>query len=406
MSSESLAKSRSKNPSKARALRASQVLKDYEYWLIHNYKKAGTYLVNAKTFLKTYKAGGTVISQLDSYSAKKGPTLQSFLRRFKKFLEVKNIMFIVNDLNEKRIPKGNIYVKLFLVYHQDRLRGELSSGIYATVLNQYFNSINHNLKEFNKKTAEKFILSPALSDYTSRLYKSVLRAFCQWALLYQGVPDKDLNRDEKKIKKGLKLISGHSLREIASIKVKVSRDQLRSYHKGSLSKTQRIKLLGKCKSPLERAVISLMAWNGLRTIEIVRLGVGDCQFRTNRLAVWSKGKSAKSRDIIKLFSVPRRELQRYIKSNGVKKGRLFPRLTKKNIDAMVRSKFTKLQLRRRDEKFSPHSLRHTAGQLMYDKGIRLEFIQKTLRHSVLETTLVYAQRAIDRNYFKMMPNSI
>jgi integrase len=53
-------------------------------------------------------------------------------------------------------------------------------------------------------------------------------------------------------------------------------------------------------------------------------------------------------------------------------------------------------------KFTPHSLRHTAGQIMYDKGVSLEFIQKTLRHSSMETTMVYAQRAIDRMYFKKM----
>ena len=33
--------------------RASQVLEEYDYWLRKEYGKSGTYLTNAKTFLKT-----------------------------------------------------------------------------------------------------------------------------------------------------------------------------------------------------------------------------------------------------------------------------------------------------------------------------------------------------------------
>jgi hypothetical protein len=64
---------------------ASRVLQDYDYWLQKEYGKSGTYLTNAKTFLKTVKAAGTVISQLDTYAYDKSITLQSFLRRFRDF---------------------------------------------------------------------------------------------------------------------------------------------------------------------------------------------------------------------------------------------------------------------------------------------------------------------------------
>ncbi|HNC31963.1 MAG TPA: hypothetical protein PKX08_18265, partial [Cyclobacteriaceae bacterium] len=252
--------------------RASQVLEDYDYWLQREYGKSGTYLTNAKTFLKTVKAAGTVISQLDTYANGKSITLQSFLRRLRKFLTLKGIDFIVNDLNEKKLPISNIYVKLFLASRQDRLRGELSNSTYATVLNGYFNFITDDLKFFNKRTAEKYVLSPA-SDYTKRLYRSVLKSFCQWALLYQEQKLTDLSSDQKKIQKGLKLISALSLREISSIIVRTSRSQIKRYHKESLTESQRAKLLTACDTSKERAIISLMAWNGLRTIEVSRLNV-------------------------------------------------------------------------------------------------------------------------------------
>src|SRR5690349_4469155 len=127
-------------------LLASRILQDYNYWLLKNYGKAGTYLTNAKTFLKTIKPGGTIVSQLDTYLEGMGLTIQSFLRRFKKFIELKGIHFIHNDLHDKKLPLSNIYVKIFLASRQDRLQGERSSTTYATILNGYFNLIDDDLR--------------------------------------------------------------------------------------------------------------------------------------------------------------------------------------------------------------------------------------------------------------------
>ncbi|MFN8334367.1 MAG: tyrosine-type recombinase/integrase [Cyclobacteriaceae bacterium] len=379
--------------------RASQVLEEYDYWLRKEYGKSGTYLTNAKTFLKTVKPAGTVISQLDTYANKKSITLQSFLRRFRRFLELKGIDFIINDLNDKKLPISNIYVKLFLASRQDRLQGELSSSTYATVLNGYFNFIKDDLRFFNKRTAEKYILSPDLSDFTKRLYRSILKAFCDWAVLYQDQKVADLSAEQRKIQKGLKLISPLSLREISAIVVKTLKSQIKQYHKDSLTETQRNKLLKSCSTPLERAVISLMSWNGLRTVEVTRATVPDIRLKERKLFVWGKGKSRKNKDIIKLFSVPAAEIKAYLKFSPGLKGALFPGLGKERLTAMVNGLYDKAKLSSKSKKLTPHSLRHTAGQIMYDKGIPLEFIQKTLRHSSMETTLVYAQKAIDRNYF-------
>lgn len=383
---------------------ASRVLQDYDYWLQKEYGKSGTYLTNAKTFLKTVKAAGTVISQLDTYAYDKSITLQSFLRRFRRFLELKGIYFITNDLNEKKLPISNIYVKLFLASRQDRLQGELSSSTYATVLNGYFNLIKDDLRFFNKRTAEKYILSPDLSDYTKRLYRAILKGFCDWGILYQSQKVSDLSSEQRMIQKGLKLISPLSLREISTIAVKTSKSQMKRYHKDSLSESQRDKLLNKCRSPEERAVISLMAWNGFRTVEVTRSRVPDINLKERKVSVWGKGKSKKNKDVIKLFSIPAAEIKAYLKYSRIKSGLLFPGLGKTQISALVNRLYIEVKLSAKSKRLTPHSLRHTAGQLLYDQGVPLEFIQKTLRHSSMETTMVYAQKAIDRNYFKKMKN--
>lgn len=380
---------------------ASRVIQDYDYWLQKEYGKSGTYLTNAKTFLKTVKAAGTVISQLETYAYDKSITLQSFLRRFRRFLELKGIDFIVNDLNEKKLPISNIYVKLFLASRQDRLRGVLSNNTYATVLNGYFNQIKDDLRFFNKRTAEKYILSPD-SDYTKRLYRSIMKAFCDWALLYQEQKLSNLSTDQRKIQKGLKLISPLSLREIAAIAVKTSRSQIKRYHKDSLTAAQRIKLLKACKTSKERAIISLMAWNGFRTIEVTRALISDINFRERKVSVWGKGKSRKNKDTIKLFALPAAQLKAYMKEFGIQSGLLFPRLGKDNVAALIYRLYDDAKLSSKDKKLTPHSLRHTAGQLLYDQGVPLEFVQKTLRHASMETTMVYAQKAIDRQYFKKL----
>ena len=391
---------------KKTSILASRVLQDYDYWLNRHYGKAGTYLTNSKTFLKTYKEGGTVISQLDSYSEDKSLTIQSFLRRFRRFLEEREINYLVNDLNEKKLPLGNIYVKIFLNSRKDRLRGQLSLSTYATILNQFFNRIDSNLNLFNKGNAERFVLSPALSDYTKRLYRSVLKAFCDWALLYQNTSDHDLSKEQRFVKKGLGKISAQSLREISGMKVQTSRSQLKRYHKESLTEKQRNRLLTLCKRSRDRSILSLMAWNGLRTIEVIRLNAIDCQFKEKKIAVWGKGKSNRSKDLIRLFSVPSAEVKAYFKENSISRGKAFPGITKHEIEELVKAQFYALGVYEKPGKYSPHSLRHTAGQIMYDKGVPLEFIQKTLRHSSMETTLVYAQRAIDQKYFRTMPVNI
>jgi integrase len=379
--------------------RASQVLIDYEYWLKRKHRVTGSYLVNAKSFLKSYKQGGNVQSQLIDYIQERNKALRSILNRFLGFLGARDLNYLINDLNEPRLPISNLYVKLFLASVQDRLRSKGSVSIYATVLNGYFETIKDDVGRINKRTAGKYILSPSLSDYTKRLYKSVLKVFCEWALAYQLIDSADLSREQRLIKSGLKKISVQSLREVASLRVVLPRSLTSTYHKDSLTEPQRRRLLKLAKKPKDRAILSLMAWNGLRTIEVLRLSVGDVRVSQGKISVWGKGKSEKSKDTIKLSSVAKRELSAYLKKQKLKKGKLFTDLTRPELDELINSYFKKLRVK---GKYSPHSLRHTAGQLMYEKKIPLELIQKTLRHADMRTTMIYSQKAIDKNYFKRL----
>lgn len=216
---------------------------------------------------------------------------------------------------------------------------------------------------------------------------------------YQLLDAGDLSQEQKAVKRGLKRISVQSLREVASLRVVLPRSLTSTYHKESLTENQRKRLLTLAKIHRDRAILTLMAWNGLRTIEVLRLNISDVKTAQGKILIWGKGKSEKSKDAIKLSITAKRELSAYIKKHKIKRGRLFPQLSRIELDSLVNSYFKKLRVK---GKFSPHSLRHTAGQLMYEKKIPLELIQKTLRHADMRTTMVYAQKAIDRNYFKRL----
>jgi integrase/recombinase XerD len=272
-------------------------------------------------------------------------------------------------------------------------------SIYATVLNGYFESIKDDITRINKRTAGKYILSPTLSDYTKRLYKSVLKTFCEWILEYQLLDYAELSKDQKIVKRSLKKISAHSLKEVAGIRVLIPRSLTATYHKDSLSAQQRKRLMKLATKQRDRAILSLMAWNGFRTIEVLRLTAPDVKISQGKISVWGKGKSEKSKDTIKLSSTVKKELGLYIKHQNIKKGQVFTGITRRELDQLINRYFKKLRVK---GKFSPHSLRHTAGQLMYEKNIPLELIQKTLRHADMRTTMIYSQKAVEKSYFKRL----
>ncbi|MFN7494849.1 MAG: tyrosine-type recombinase/integrase [Cyclobacteriaceae bacterium] len=386
---------------------ASEILLDYEQWLLTNYGSVGTYRDHAKSFLKRFRTKGSLLSQLDTFAGKKSITGRSILNRFRKFLEEKQINSTENDLKrdtrESRLPIANAYVKLFMATSTDRLKSPKTLSTYATILNNYFKFIGE-LGHFEKITAERFVFSKGHSPFTSALYGSVLKAFAKWALGYMTTPDEELSIAERKIKMAFGEVSVKSLRDVAMMKSKTSPRKL--YYKESLSKRQRDQLMTFCKTSQQKAMIGLMVYNGLRPVEVERLGVNDVDFKKSVIAIWGKGRDQQSKEKIILFKKVASWLKAYLKETKIKKGKFFPGLSYKTLHHTVTQLFAKLKLKfdkkMNHQVYSPHSLRHTCGQLMYDEGVPLEFIQRTLRHTSIESTLVYARKAIEKSYFKQM----
>lgn len=395
-----LVKHRSKTPSPIST--ASEALADYEQWLLAHYGKVGTYSDHAKSFLKHFREKGSLLSQLETFASKKSITGRSILNRFRRFLEEKKISAVQNDFKRDAssvLPRSNALVKMYLVLNKDRFKSKQSLSTYATILNSYFAFIG-DTRHLEKITAERFIFSKNKSEFTSALYGSVLRSFATWALGYVMTPDSELSSNERKIKAAFANTSVRYLRDIVLIRTKIATKKL--YYKESLTSVQRDKLLKACPTSKERSIIALMAYNGLRAIEIERLTVKDLDLSKRTIAIWGKGRSGRHKEAVVLFKIVAGELRAYLKDSKIKSGPLFPGLTYKKLHVLVMEQFIKINLPLSKALFSPHSLRHTAGQLLYDKGVPIEFIQRTLRHTSMQSTLVYAQKAIERSYFKEM----
>ena len=102
---------RSKSP--AQALAASEVLSDYEQWLMTHYGSVGTYKDHAKSFLRRFREQGSLLNQLDTFSSRKSIT-GSFHHSiaFVNFWREKNIRGLRNDLESLRKWRASSFQRL------------------------------------------------------------------------------------------------------------------------------------------------------------------------------------------------------------------------------------------------------------------------------------------------------
>jgi integrase/recombinase XerC/integrase/recombinase XerD len=155
------------------------------------------------------------------------------------------------------------------------------------------------------------------------------------------------------------------------------------------------------KSLRDKAMIGLMALEGLRRVEIVRACVSDIESDGEglRLLVHGKGRER--------FIYPRedtaRVLQQFLALRGPlekdsqgeplfvqvrKGGRAMGRISRTGVNKVVDHYLRKAELKR--EGLSCHALRHTCGALLYQATRDIRAVQETLGHSNIATSAGYA----------------
>ena len=341
------------------------------------------------------------IGTLRIYGAGKSGNQVSSIKKFLFFYQLQGMPTIVPDPPaHKRIPPAANELILGYLAEATHLRGDKTKENYTQALNAFFLYIadeheSGRTASFSAVTIGQYVndlRTRGLSAFTVNFYLSPIKQLTKWVIKHRT-------------RLGLTDAQADNLRDVQAI---TGLTIERGFYKDSLDEPERDDLLASVDDPTDRAIVALLVLEGLRTVEVTRLTVGDIDFDRGQLQVLGKGKNTKK--AIKLFGPCANALRQYLQSGeGVppaapKSSALFPALKTAQIRYRVDKYLKALGLKR--PKMSAHSLRHTAGQIMINKGVEPMWVQRHLRHELFETTQFYIKKQTERDYFVKMPDSV
>lgn len=252
---------------------------------------------------------------------------------------------------------------------------------YQRALKQFFSFLKAN--HISQPEREDILdyrdtLKTRCKPTTVQSYMMAVRLFFGWTSqeqLYPNIADKI---------KGAKISREHKKDALTAEQVK---QVLRSI--------DRTRLTGQ----RDYAMLALMLTAGLRTIEVARANIGDLGHVSGYsvLYIQGKGKEEKS-EYVKLAEPIEKAIRVYLANRGqiasdsplfssVSNNSQGQQLTTRSISGLVKARF--LRAGYDSERLTAHSLRHTAGTLNLLAGGSLDETQQLLRHSKLDTTMIY-----------------
>lgn len=276
----------------------------------------------------------------------------------------------------------------------------------------------------------RWMASLDLASGTKETYLSGFRAFC-WFVRSTSLDFDELTRDdiksfkeylvnEKKLKPAT--VSGYlaSVRsfyaysedngiENIAHRVKGVTDS-RSFKKEPLTPDQAQRLLASIDRSTEKgmrdfAILNLMLRTGLRDIEIVRANCRDIQTKAGVDVLYVQGKGRASKDnFVVLTPKALSPIAAYLEKRG-KVDKLDPlfasvssrnageRLTVRSVSRIAKSALRAIGID--DERYTAHSLRHTAITFSLLGGATERDAQQMARHANITTTMLYSHD-IDR----------
>ena len=149
------------------------------------------------------------------------------------------------------------------------------------------------------------------------------------------------------------------------------------------------KIFDTCTTDRERAIILLMAIEGLRTIEVQRMNIADYEPNNGRIKIHGKGDKT---DYIYPADKTQEVLQAYISDRT--HGAMFINdidgspITRDGIKWLVNHVLRMAGMKRKG--ISCHALRHSCGTNLYKATKDIRLVQETLRHNSPEVTARYA----------------
>lgn len=287
-------------------------------------------------------------------------------------------------ISTKSIKTGNHYtnqVKEFLCYLEDRGITSLKK-VDATTTKTYFNYLTMRSKHKGEGT---------LSLRTVNDNLSTLRSFSiriqQEGIIQKGIPIPKNFRTDNKSKNPFSLV-----RQI------LTQDEVKEVFEHA-------------QSPKEKALIALAYGCGLRRSELVNLKESHIDFQKGQVLVM-KSKNNKTRQVpisdfflgvLKeyvtyrlrvLAKVNQRPSSFFVSDKGRphNKGGHLNNMLKAIIRRTGNSAIIEKQI-------TLHCLRHSIATHLMEAGESYEFVKTFLGHSLADTTLIYAKRRKQKNYY-------
>lgn len=287
----------------------------------------------------------------------------------------------LNNFNQNSVIESktidNELLKRFLDYLD---ASEKTVQTYTRALRQFFKFLyENNIKQPQRADVLAFrdnLKDKGRKPTTIKNYIVAVRLFFQWTNqegLYPNIADKI---------KGAKLDHAHK-------KDYLTVDQIKDVLNGIDTST----LTG----ARDYAIIVLMVTGGLRTIEVSRADMDDMRNVGNSPALYIQGKGREEKtEYVKLPLQVFKAIGRYremltkqydvlfVSTSNNNKGQ---RLTTRSISGIVKRRLKEAGYT--SNRLTAHSLRHTAGTLNLMNGGTLEETQQLLRHSNINTTMIY-----------------
>ena len=367
-----------------RIYQKSELIKLY----VGSFKKFGDSQKNYRTYALQYldylleKELSISDASFDNFIAHKGASASyvSYLRKFLKYCKAQKIAYVRHD-EIKTHPAANELILTFIA--NNHWINERSKNTYINGLNQYFQYLGANdWQEINARNVAAFrdFLNndKQLSAFTINNYLSAIKELVKYCL-------KNYQMGDGQIK------SLSQVKDVKSLKTNTKK-----YYKNALP-PELLEELIRSEDARWAAYWGIMGYCGLRVKELQALTLADFDFDRQSLMVLGKGQNTKEQ--VKLFTKAKILVQVFITMQQAEQGGRLPkdfRLCEYAYPTLYKHFKDALKNIGADEtKYSLHSLRHTCGQQMLEKGNALEYVQRQLRHKSADTTTVYVNKKLD-----------
>ncbi|KOY84377.1 hypothetical protein AD998_21150 [bacterium 336/3] len=371
------------------------------YEILDAYKKRtalqpgkNRYTRYAKKFMIFCVERNLKVSQLaiEAFIEKEKITAPSIINILNFFIDFCTQHNIIEFDNQVRFKGEHVLVLKYLA--QNDFRNLRTKVNYQNNINAFLRYLLEKNESFTSQTVLRYLgegISRGLSLFTINTVLASIKSFINWLL-------KDLELMEQ-----IRVSRKKEFIKILAIKRYKLPPNI--CWKDSLSKDQCSELLKKMTNFKHKLAFSFQVCEEMRASEVCNLRLKDIDFGRNTIQVVGKGCYIPKE--IWLLPQTKQVLIEYLMRNKRRKeSKLFDKMSYQNLYKLVDIPYLKPFARENKIKLSLHSLRHTAAQIMVEKGLDSEYIQRQLRHVDIETTMIYIKKYVYANFLKEMPFDI